>query len=94
MSDVLIRDIPEEVLAGVDAHASRLGLSRSEYIRRRLAQDAAAVGAPVSVDDLKGFAASFADRVVFLADGRVVADRTRMDASEIASFMLSIEQVA
>ncbi|HTN56729.1 MAG TPA: ABC transporter ATP-binding protein, partial [Protaetiibacter sp.] len=39
-------------------------------------------------------AASFADRVVFLADGRVVADRTRMDASEIASFMLSIEQVA
>jgi putative ABC transport system ATP-binding protein len=39
-------------------------------------------------------AASFADRVVFLADGRVVADRTQMDASEIASFMLSIEQVA
>ena len=39
-------------------------------------------------------AASFADRVIFLADGRVVADRAHMDASEIASFMLSIEQVA
>jgi len=39
-------------------------------------------------------AASFADRVIFLADGRVVADRATMDASEIASFMLSIEQVA
>jgi putative ABC transport system ATP-binding protein len=39
-------------------------------------------------------AASFADRVIFLADGRVVADRAQMGASEIASFMLSIEQVA
>lgn len=39
-------------------------------------------------------AASFADRVVFLGDGRVVADRARMEASEIASFMLEIEQVA
>ena len=41
MADVLIRDVPEAVLAGVDAHASRLGLSRVEYIRRRLAADAA-----------------------------------------------------
>jgi len=39
-------------------------------------------------------AASYADRVVFLADGRVVSDRSRMEASEIASFMLAIEQVA
>lgn len=39
-------------------------------------------------------AASFADRVVFLADGRVVADRPTMDASEIAAFMLAMEQVA
>ncbi len=39
-------------------------------------------------------AASYADRVVFLADGRVVSDRARMEASEIASFMLAIEQVA
>ena len=41
MADVLIRDVPEAVLAGVDGHASRLGLSRVEYIRRRLASDAA-----------------------------------------------------
>jgi hypothetical protein len=41
MTDVLIRDIPDDVLAGVDAHAARLGLSRVEYIRRRLASDAA-----------------------------------------------------
>ncbi|RQP11322.1 MAG: ABC transporter ATP-binding protein [Microbacteriaceae bacterium] len=39
-------------------------------------------------------AASYADRVIFLADGRVVSDRARMEASEIASFMLTMEQVA
>ena len=37
MADVLVRDVPEEVLAGIDAHAARLGLSRVEYIRLRLA---------------------------------------------------------
>jgi plasmid stability protein len=41
MTDVLIRDVPDEVLAAVDVRAGRLGLSRSEYVRRRLAQDAA-----------------------------------------------------
>ena len=48
MTDVLIRDVPDDVIATVDAHASRLGLSRSEYVRRRLAQDAAASGSPAS----------------------------------------------
>jgi hypothetical protein len=38
---MLIRDVPDEVIAVVDAHAARLGISRSEYVRRRLAQDAA-----------------------------------------------------
>ena len=36
MTDVLIRDIPDDVIAALDAHAARLGLSRSEYVRRRL----------------------------------------------------------
>jgi putative ABC transport system ATP-binding protein len=36
-------------------------------------------------------AASHADRVVFLADGRVVAAQGRMSAERIASFMLSLE---
>lgn len=56
MADVLIRDLPDSVLAGVDAHAARLGLSRVEYIRRRLAADAAATGEDVSADDLSAFA--------------------------------------
>ncbi len=61
MADVLIRDVPEAVLAGVDAHAARLGLSRAEYIRRRLAADAASSSAPVSTGDLRTFADRFAD---------------------------------
>jgi ABC-type antimicrobial peptide transport system, ATPase component len=36
-------------------------------------------------------AASHADRVVVLGDGRVVADRPRSTAEEISSFMLSLE---
>jgi hypothetical protein len=61
MTDVLIRDVPDEVIASVDAHASRLGLSRSEYLRRRLAEDAAASNSAVNVDDLTRFASVFAD---------------------------------
>ena len=61
MADVLIRDVPDAVLAGVDAHAARLGISRVEYIRRRLAADAASAGASVSVHDLREFADRFAD---------------------------------
>jgi hypothetical protein len=61
MADVLIRDVPDAVLAGVDAHAARLGISRVEYIRRRLAADAATASARVSAHDLREFAGRFAD---------------------------------
>jgi hypothetical protein len=69
MTDMLIRDVPDDVIAAIDAHAGRLGLSRSEYVRRRLAQDAAASGLPVSVPDLTRFADVFSD----LADPEVMA---------------------
>ena len=36
MADVLIRDTPEAVLAMVDAHASKLGLSRVAYLTRTI----------------------------------------------------------
>lgn len=68
MADVLIRDIPEDVLAGVDAHAARLGLSRAEYLRRRLAADAAVSSDGVSTEDLRTFTDTFAD----LADAEVM----------------------
>lgn len=68
MADVLIRDVPEAVLAGVDARAARLGLSRVEYIRRRLAADASHFRTPVSTSDLRALADRFAD----LADPEVM----------------------
>jgi plasmid stability protein len=61
MTDMLIRDVPDDVVAALDARASRLGLSRSEYVRRRLAQDAATTGTPVSVQDLARFTEVFGD---------------------------------
>jgi hypothetical protein len=59
--DVLIRDVPAEDLARIDAHAARMGLSRTEYLRRRLRQDAARAEAPVTVADLRTFSARFGD---------------------------------
>jgi putative ABC transport system ATP-binding protein len=39
-------------------------------------------------------AASYADRVVFLADGKVVEDTPRSDAASISQYMLSMERAA
>jgi plasmid stability protein len=61
VTDMLIRDLPDEVMAALDAQADRLGISRSEYVRRRLTQDAVASGATVSTADLARFAEAFAD---------------------------------
>lgn len=69
MTDLLIRDVPDDVIAAVDARAGRLGLSRSEYLRRRLAQDATAPGSAVSARDLARFAEVFSD----LADPDVMS---------------------
>jgi len=69
MTDVLIRDVPDDVIAGLDAHAGRLGLSRSEYVRRRLAQDAVRPASPVGVADLARFTEVFGD----LADPDVMS---------------------
>ncbi len=69
MTDMLIRDVPDDVVAALEAHARRLGLSRSEYVRRRLAQDAAVADSPVSTGDLTRFADTFGD----LADPDVMS---------------------
>lgn len=61
MTGVLVRDIPEDVVAGLDARAARLGLSRSEYLRRRLAQEAVSTPEPVTVRHLVLFGETFSD---------------------------------
>ena len=69
MTDMLIRDVPDDVIAALEAHARRLGLSRTEYIRRKLAQDAGLSDSPVSTRDLARFADTFSD----LADPDVMS---------------------
>jgi hypothetical protein len=61
MPDLLIRDVPDGVVAAIDSHAAQLGVSRNEYLRRRLSQDAQRSGSPVGVDDLLRFEARFGD---------------------------------
>lgn len=68
MTDLLIRDVPDDVVAAIEANARRLGLSRTEYLRRTLARERSAAGGEVTVDDLVRFADTFAD----LADPEVV----------------------
>lgn len=69
MSNILIRDIPDGVIAAIDAHASALGLSRNEYVRRQLVEDAQRSRGPVTTSDLQQLAVRFSD----LADPEVMA---------------------
>jgi len=68
MTDLLIRDVPDDVLAAIDAKAQRIGVSRSEYLRRALARERAETDVDVTVEDLSRFADTFAD----LADADVM----------------------
>lgn len=70
MVDVLVRDIPDEVLGAIDRQAKRLGLSRNEFLRRKLIGSAGAVQAGVGIGDLRRFGESFPD----LADAQVMRD--------------------
>ena len=60
-TDVLVRDVPDDVIAAFDARAARLGLSRSEFLRRRLAQEAVGHAISVTAGDLATFADTFSD---------------------------------
>lgn len=53
MADVLIRDIPPEDLARIDAQAAKLRISRAEFIRRRLLQEARRATEPASRQDFQ-----------------------------------------
>lgn len=67
MSDMLIRDVPEAVIAALDERSRRLGLSRSEYVRRVLGRERRGQGT-FEVSDL----AEFEDRIHDLADDEVM----------------------
>ena len=61
MTDILIRDIPDEVIAAIDARAKRVGLSRTEYLRRALERERVDGTGPVTVDHLERVASLTAD---------------------------------
>lgn len=70
MADILIRDLPDDVVAAIDAKARRVGLSRAEYIRRTLTRERGSGDRATSVEDLRFFAEAFGD----LADPDVLRD--------------------
>lgn len=62
MTNVLVRGLSKAAVERIDAEAAALGLSRNEFLRRRLEQDAATpVAATVVADDWSRSAAAFGD---------------------------------
>ncbi|MQY19395.1 type II toxin-antitoxin system VapB family antitoxin [Nocardia macrotermitis] len=66
-TDLLVRDVPDNVVAAIDAKAKRLGVSRTEYVRRTLARELPDERR-VTMADLRWFSETFAD----LADEEVM----------------------
>ena len=70
MTDVLIREVPDDVLAAIDARAKRVGLSRTAYLRRALERERVHDLGPVTVDQFE----RVANLVTDLDDPGVMAD--------------------
>lgn len=68
MPNVLVRDIPQEALDRLDARARALGLSRQDFLRRQLLQEAWLTPVAVTAADLDAFSERFAD----LADEEIM----------------------
>ncbi len=66
MPDILIRDVPDEVVAALDANAQRTGQTRAEYLRRLLADQQ---GPALTREQLK----RFAERTADLANAEILA---------------------
>jgi plasmid stability protein len=65
MTDLLIREVPDDVLTAIDVRAKRLGLSRSEYLRRALAREAAISELAVTSEALQRFSDSVLEDVIW-----------------------------
>lgn len=70
MTDILIRNFLSEDLALLDEQARRAGLSRTEYLRRHLHEQARRDQAPVTASDLNALAELLPD----LSDAEVMRD--------------------
>jgi plasmid stability protein len=61
MTNILIRGIPDEVIAAIDARAKRIGLSRTEYLRRTLERERVGSVGPITLDHFHRVASLAAD---------------------------------
>lgn len=69
MPNILIRDLSQEAVDRIDAAATNLGLSRNEYLRRKLEEGTGPTGErTVTAEDWQRSAEVFAD----LADPAVM----------------------
>ncbi len=68
MPDVLIRNIPPEDLERLDEQARRYGLSRSDFLRRQLHQQAQRSANSVTVSDLN----AMSDLLIDLEDPTIM----------------------
>ena len=61
MTDILIRNVPDDIVAAIEAKAKRAGLSRTEYLRRTLEREFRRASRDVTVESLARFRETFAD---------------------------------
>lgn len=83
---------PELVFA--DEPTGNLDSRTGREVLSLLAAASSSYGQSIAMVTHDPIAASFADRILFLADGVVVEDRGRSTAAEISAFMLGMEQSA
>lgn len=83
---------PDLVFA--DEPTGNLDSRTSREVLSLLATASSGYGQSIAMVTHDPIAASYADRIIFLADGKVVDDRGRSTASEISQFMLGMEQAA
>ena len=70
MPDVLMRNVPAEDLGLLDEQAARLGISRTEYLRRQLHREARRTAGSVTAGDLRAVAELLPD----LGDDTIMSD--------------------
>ncbi len=61
MTDVLVRDVPDDAVASLEARAKLLGISRTEYLRRQMIAWARLADEPVSRSSWARFAENTRD---------------------------------
>ncbi|MXW95956.1 MAG: ribbon-helix-helix protein, CopG family [Acidimicrobiaceae bacterium] len=61
MTDILIRKVPDDLVAAIEANATRAGLSRAEYLRRALERERRVSADDATVESLERFCKGVAD---------------------------------